>query len=82
MLFMKRYVSDRFVEAKLLWDKAPGFWDEVRCKGVTEALTRTEVSILRHGVDSIHPRPEAARFSYVAASPGFEGVSKMGDGSA
>ncbi len=33
---------------------------------ITEALTPTEVSSLRHGADSTHVRPEAGRFFCVA----------------
>jgi len=42
---------------------------------ITEGLTLTEISnSLQH-----RRRPEAARFFYVTASPGFEGAPKMGE---
>ena len=48
---------------------------------ITEGAMPTEVSILRYGVNSTHPRPKAARFFYVAASSGLEGAPKVDDGS-
>jgi hypothetical protein len=49
-----------------------------RGASIIGGLTPTEVPILRHGADSTCLRPEAARFFYVAASPGFEGAPKIG----
>ena len=49
---------------------------------ITEALTPPEVSILCYSPHSTYVRPEAARLSYMAASPGLEEAPKMGDESA